>query len=280
MWGLCVAQELQNLASADFNYLHGFFKRKSGYVLEQGREFICASCLSGLMHHYGISDLSDVVAKLRQEPEGNFAQSVVEAMTINETMFFRDQLPFQYLAQSILPRLAAGRSPGQISIWSTACSSGQEPYSIAMLLEKEKFNYPGWRFSIIGSDISGEMIEKAEAGIYTDFEVERGLTPELISEFMIRDGERWRVNNTIKSTVTFNKVNLLDIPASTGVFDVIFCRNVMIYFEENQKKEILRNLRNHVRTGGFMVMGVSEKLPAGVNEFKPLENLNGVYIAA
>lgn len=264
---------------ADFNYLHGFFKSRSGYVLEQGREFICAACLSGLMNNHGIDGLSDVVAKLRQEPEGNFAQSVVEAMTINETMFFRDQLPFQYLSQIILPRITANRHSGKISIWSTACSSGQEPYSIAMMLTREKFNYPGWRFNIMATDISSSMIEKAAAGVYTDFEVERGLTPDLVAEFMERDGERWRMKDTMRNAIKFDRGNLLDIPASMGVFDVIFCRNVMIYFDEKQKMDILKNLRNHVPTGGFLIMGVSEKLPAGMKDFVPFENLHGVYIA-
>lgn len=270
-----------HVSTSDFDFLCGFFRKRSGYVLEREKEYICASYLSGVMTAAGVGDLAALSRTLRLDPEGPLATAVIEAMTINETMFFRDGQPFVHLAEKILPHLTGGKTSGEVSLLSMACSSGQEPYSMAMILDREKHRYPGWHFSIMAADLCGNILRKAERGVYSDFEISRGLSPDMVNEYMVREGEEWRVHERIRNMVRFRKANLLNIEPSLGVYDVIFCRNVLIYFDPAQKKSVLEKLRQHIRHKGFLFTGVSENVSTiGAKGFTSHPEWRGVYIAA
>lgn len=262
-------------------FIRHFLKTHSGYYLESTKDYILETKLHPIMKLASCTDICELVDLLKREPHGHVANALLQIMTINETMFFRDNTPFDQIARNILPALTKNNPRREISIWCTACSSGQEPYSLAMLIDELRGDYPGWRFNILASDLSEEMIAKAKEGIYNTFEVERGLSEERRARYLTPVQDRWQVKSTIRSMVTFEPMNLMKVKPNIGPFDIVLCRNVLIYFDAPQKKDVLTDVRKVTRNGGYLLVGASEVLADHTDRFKlhPNPTWRGVYEA-
>src|SRR5690242_17833838 len=203
---------------------------------------------------------------------------VVEAMTTNETFFFRDKLPFEHFRDTIMPELLRARANRKsIRIWCAAGSTGQEPYSLAMCLKEMGAALAGWRVEILATDLSQEVLEKSRAGIYSQFEVQRGLPIQLLVKYFRQIGELWQVNSDIRAMVQHRQLNLLHDFSQLGQFDVIFCRNVMIYFDQETKTNIFGRLARTIEADGFLVLGAAETVVGLTEAFKPIADRRGLY---
>jgi chemotaxis protein methyltransferase CheR len=203
---------------------------------------------------------------------------VVEAMTTNETFFFRDKVPFDHLRDTILPAMQQSRSNRKcLRIWSAACSTGQEPYSIAMLLKEKAQALSGWRVEIVATDLSQEVLEKSRSGIYSQFEVQRGLPIQLLVKYFTQTGELWQLNSEIRGMVTHKQLNLLQDFSHLGKFDVIFCRNVLIYFDQETKINIFERMAKAMEPDGMLVLGAAESVVGITDAFRPLADKRGLY---
>jgi chemotaxis protein methyltransferase CheR len=207
---------------------------------------------------------------------------ITEAMTTNESFFFRDQKPFVLFQKTILPRLLAARAARKhIRIWSAAASSGQEAYSIAMICVEEAAKLQGWKVEIIGTDLSREMVTRAKAGIYTQFEVQRGLpVTHLVKYFQQISGDKWQIKENIRQMVQFREGNLLTDCGVTGSFDVVFCRNVLIYFDLPTKTKVLSVIGGLVPSDGYLLLGGAETVLGISEKFKILPGEQGLYVPA
>ncbi|MEE8393411.1 MAG: protein-glutamate O-methyltransferase CheR, partial [Rhodospirillales bacterium] len=206
---------------------------------------------------------------------------VIEAMTTNETFFFRDTWPFDTLRDTVLPRLMANRTRTKpIRIWCAAASTGQEPYTIAMILNEDKHQRNGWRFEITATDISSESLNRAREGRYTQFEVQRGLPLPLLVKYFKKTGDFWFIDPSIKAMVQFREFNLLDDFKPLGLFDIVFCRNVLIYFDTPTKADILARIRSRMMNDGALFLGGSETVIGITESFEIIPRLRGVYAAA
>jgi chemotaxis protein methyltransferase CheR len=199
-------------------------------------------------------------------------------MTTNESFFFRDGHPFESFRHEILPRLLASRAARRrIRIWSAACASGQEPYSLAMILADEAVRLAGWQVEIVATDLSTEILERARAGLYSHFEVQRGLPIQYLAKYFEPEGERWRIARPLREAIDFRPFNLLDDAASLGAFDVVFCRNVLIYFDEATKTRVLEGLARQMPGDGYLILGGAETVLGITDRFVPLPAHRGVY---
>jgi chemotaxis protein methyltransferase CheR len=204
---------------------------------------------------------------------------VVEAMTTNETFFFRDKIPFQHFRDTIMPALIATHSGRRrIRIWCSAVASGQEPYSLAMMVHEMNVKLAGFRVEILATDLSNEMLEKAKAGIYSQFEVQRGLPIQLLVKYFAKVGEAWQIAPEIRAMVSFRPLNLLHDFGHLGSFDLIFCRNVLIYFDQPTKIGVLDRLARVIESDGFLVLGAAETVIGLTEAFKPMPDRRGLYV--
>lgn len=245
------------LAKDTFMYVSDLVRRKSAIQLAPGKEYLVESRLIPVAKELGFTGAGAVDAYIRsikQKPEGVDHEQIVDALTTNETSFFRDISPFQTLAQYVIPTLwEEGRR--NIRIWSAACSTGQEPYSIAMTLFDVK-NQPG--FQIVATDLSKVVLAKARAGSYTQLEVNRGLPAQNMVRYFERDGRGWLVNNELKKYITFKEHNLMTPAPIGGPYDIVFIRNVLIYFDIDMKRQVLARVAQSMRPGGFLFLGAAE----------------------
>jgi chemotaxis protein methyltransferase CheR len=261
-----------------FQYLAGLIKDRSGIVLTADKLYLLESRLMPIARRLGVPDLDDLVRRARANDPRGLVDEIVEAMTTNESLFFRDVKPFDQFRNLVLPRLLAARaSSRQIRIWSAACSSGQEPYSLAMVLSDEAARLQGWKIDVLGTDISKAMVERARAGSYSQFEVQRGVPPALLKKYFVADGERWQVAPALKQMLRFREFNLLDDAAPLGQFDVVFCRNVLIYFDQPTKAQILAQIARRMPADGLLYLGGSETVFGISDQFEPLPGERGVY---
>src|SRR5216683_5307606 len=225
----------------DYEFLRKLLKERSGLDLSSDKQYLVESRLTPLARRVGLSDIAELVTKIRSGSEA-LTSEVVEAMTTNETLFFRDKIPFDHLRDAILPALVQARaSRRSLRIWCAASSTGQEPYSIAMCV-KEFAGLSGWRVEIVATDLSQEVLEKSRAGIFSQFEVQRGLPIQMLVKYFKQTGEFWQINPDIRAMVQHRPLYLLHDFAQLGVFDVIFCRNVLIYFDQETKINIFGRL--------------------------------------
>lgn len=267
------------MSSPAFDNLRSYLKDHSGYALEPGKEYVLESRRALIAEKTGITDMDALAAQLRDNPQGRTGQLFIQAMTINETMFFRDGTPFDNLERHLLPALTKDRAPGKISIWCTACSSGQEPYSVAMVIDQVRHLYPQWEFEILASDLSEEMVARGVRGFYKDFEVERGLTPPLRDKYFTKVEGGWQISPAIQKMVKFKPMNLFKIDPAIGPFDIVMCRNVLIYFDVPQKKEVLQSLRKITKRDGYLMAGAAEVLTDLTDEYQRHPEWKAVYQA-
>lgn len=247
--------------SQAFDALCEFLRRQSGLVMEPSKKYLVESRVMPIVRREKLSSLDELVLILQRGQSPKIAKDVVEAMTINETYFFRDKSPFDQFRSVMLPAMIAARqSERRLRIWSAAASTGQEAYSLAMILEEHAARMPGWKIDIVGTDLSDQVVEKAKKGIYSQFEVQRGLpTPMLLRHFN-QIGDSWQISETMRSKVQFRQMNLLSDYTALGRFDIIFCRNVLIYFDAARKMDILGRMTRVLAPDGFLTLGASESL--------------------
>ena len=261
----------------DYEYLRKILKERSGLDLSADKQYLVESRLVPLARKAGLSGIPELVAKMKGGAD-RLTSDVVEAMTTNETFFFRDKIPFEHLRDTILPGLMQARASRKlVRIWSAASSTGQEPYSIAMCLKEKAAQLAGWRFEIIATDLSQEVLEKSKAGIYSQFEVQRGLPIQLLVKYFTQTGELWQINADIRGMVQHRPLNLLQDFSHLGTFDVIFCRNVLIYFDQETKAGIFERLARVIEPDGVLALGAAESV-VGISEaFKAYPDRRGLY---
>ncbi|MCB9988679.1 MAG: protein-glutamate O-methyltransferase CheR [Rhodospirillales bacterium] len=262
----------------DFDFYKDLLYKRSGLSLTSDKAYLLDSRLTPIAKKWEYPSLDAMTVALRAMANQDLIKDVVEAMTTNETSFFRDQRPFDTFKSVVLPYLLKTRAQRRtIRIWSAACSSGQEAYSLAMLLKEQESLIAGWRIEIVGTDISNEILDKARKGEFSQFEVQRGLPIQMLLKYFTQNGERWQINDNIKNMVRFNYFNLLDDTGSLGTFDVVFCRNVLIYFDEPIKKNVLGKISGQIQKDGFLFLGGAETVLGLDSAFKGMKEYRGLY---
>ena len=266
----------------DFDLLCRLLKDRSGLVLTRDKAYLLESRLLPVARKRNMKSLDELIALLRGRPEGELVRDVIEAMTTNESFFFRDIKPFDQFRNFVIPQLLKTRvAKKSMRIWSAACSSGQEPYSIAMILAEEKATrLQGWSLELVATDLSTEILEKAQAGVYSQFEVQRGLPIQLLVKYFKQQGDRWQIDAAIRNMVKFRCLNLLDDFTPMGHFDVIFCRNVLIYFDQATKTLVLDRVARMVPADGFLYLGGAETVIGITDKFQSLTEQRGIYAPA
>ena len=244
----------------DFKFYQDMLLNSSGLALTDSKAYLLSSRLKPVALSLGYATLEDFTVDLRKGIDPSLKSAVVEAMTTNETSFFRDTKPFDALRQFLNTMVQKGGAKRSIRILSAACSSGQECYSIAMVLQEYFADKPGWRYEIVGTDISDEMIGKAQCGEYSQFEIQRGLTIQMMMQHFEQDGKNWRVKPSLKKNMHFQKINLMGNLAALGQFDIVFCRNVLIYFNPETKARVLNELSKRLNPEGLLLLGASETI--------------------
>jgi chemotaxis protein methyltransferase CheR len=262
---------------SDYEFLRKLLKERSGLDLSSDKQYLVESRLIPLARRVGLNGIAELVAKIKSGSDA-LTSEVVEAMTTNETFFFRDKIPFDHLRETILPALMQARaSRRSLRIWSAASSSGQEPYSIAMCLKEKAAALAGWRVEILATDLSQGVLEKSRAGIFSQFEVQRGLPIQMLVKHFTQVGELWQLNADIRAMVQHRQLNLLQDFSHLGTFDVIFCRNVLIYFDPDTKAGIFDRLARALDPDGVMVLGAAESVVGITDAFKPYPERRGLY---
>jgi len=263
----------------DFDYLRKLLRERSGLVLAAEKQYLAESRLVPVARRHGMNSLGELIEQLRNKAPVALTTEVVEAMTTNETFFFRDKLPFDHFRQTMMPALLAARArEKRIRIWCTAASTGQEPYSLAMILRGLGAAIAGYRIEIVATDLSSEVLEKAKVGIYTQFEVQRGLPVQLLVKFFDQRGETWQLAPELRSMVQFRPLNLLNDFSSLGTFDIVFCRNVLIYFDQDTKIAVLNRIARQMPEDGYLVLGAAETVIGLTDALKPVADKRGLYV--
>jgi chemotaxis protein methyltransferase CheR len=255
--GATFQDQASQLTEQNYHFLREHLYRKSGIVLETGKLYLLESRLLPLVKRYSLSTLNELCGLLQKSPHGNVHREVVEAMTTNETMFFRDQALWEDLKTTILPELIAFRKQcRRLRFWSAASSSGQEAQSLAIALLE--MGLRGWDIQILGTDLSQQMVERARLAQYSQLEVNRGMPTPLLVKYFVRDGLHWRLKDEPRRLVRFQQLDLRQKLSSFGPFDIVFCRNVLIYFDVPTKQRILKEIRQTIFGGGYLVLGSAE----------------------
>ncbi len=245
-----------SISATDFTFVTQMVRQRSAIDLQPGKEYLVESRLAPIARSVGV-DLNTLVARLRQGDEP-LRESVVDALTTNETSFFRDARPFDAFVEHLLPDVTAAARGRQVTIWSAACSSGQEAYSLAMLILEWQATHPGWSFKIVGTDISPTMVNRARAGKFSQIEVNRGMRAPYLVKYFDQQGRDWYIKQQVKDLCRFERGNLAMAPTGVPQCDIVFLRNVLIYFDVATKRTVLSHVRNVLRPGGFLVLGGAE----------------------
>ena len=262
----------------DFEIYKDLLKEKSGLVLSAEKIYLIESRLSPIAKKWNFDSLDVMTRVLKGVPDHKLVYDIIEAMTTNETSFFRDSRPFDLFTNFALPHaMKHCASKKRLRIWCAAASSGQEPYSVAMLLKERAAELAGWNIEIIGTDISREILAQASTGSYSQFEVQRGLPIQLLMKYFTQDNNKWLISDSIKKMVKFQYFNLLDPMALLGVFDIILCRNVLIYFDNDDKKRILERMTKQMGDDALLFLGGAESVFGVTDALKPLPGKHGIY---
>jgi len=262
----------------DYDFLRQALKQRSGLVLSADKHYFLESRLLPLARQKGLAGVGDLVVALKTGRDAALMAAVVEAMTTNESFFFRDKTPFENFRRIIMPALLdARRQSRAIRIWCAAAASGQEPYSIAMCLREMTSMVAGWRIEIFATDLAGAVLDRARQGLYSQFEVQRGLPIKLLVKYFTQVGELWQIAPEIRGMVKFRCFNLLSDFASLGTFDVILCRNVLIYFDQETKSDVLRRMADAMPSDGYLVLGAAETAVGLSDRFKMVSDRPGLY---
>ncbi len=268
------------MKSNSFETLAALLQRGSGLVIGPEKQYLLETRLATVMRDNGVRDLDALAGRIQGQPAGSseMERRIIEAMTTNESFFFRDDKPFSHARSMALPRLHAIRPAGaNIRIWSAAASSGQEAYSLAMIIAELRPQLGARQVEILGTDLSREQVLRAREGVYTQFEVQRGLPMQYLVKYFRKDGHNWRLNEAIRAMVTFREWNLLADPRSLGDFDLVFCRNVLIYFDRPTKTRVLEAIARQMAPDGMLYLGGAETVLGITDRFEIVPEHRGVY---
>ncbi|MCH8097239.1 MAG: protein-glutamate O-methyltransferase CheR [Proteobacteria bacterium] len=262
----------------DFQMLSELVKKRSGLVLSDDKVYLVKSRLMPLVRNRGMNGLDELVGAIREGKDKTLPDEVTEAMTTNESFFFRDVRPFEQFRTFVLPKLLeANAATRKIRIWSAASSNGQEPYTVAMILKDEAAKLTGWRIEFLATDISKGVLEKAKAGVYSQFEVQRGLPVQHLIKYFKETGQGWEIAPSLRAMVEFKEFNLLNDMKSLGKFDIVFCRNVLIYFDQPTKTDVLNRISQQMTEHAVMYLGGAETVLGISDKFKPVPDQRGIY---
>lgn len=266
------------MTGPDYDHFCRLVRQRSGLVLTPEKAYLVSSRLAPVARAEGLATVAELLAVLRMGASETLLQQAVDVMATHESYFFRDAAPFEQLAEAVLPPLIAARQAQRtLRIWCAACSSGQEPYSVAMILMEMGYRLAGWKLEILATDMSEPILRKASAGLYNDFEVNRGLSPERQARWFKQEPDGWRVSPKLQQMVRFRPHNLLQGSAGLGVFDVIFCRNVLIYFDIETKRQILDHVSRAMAADGSLLLGSAETVLGVSGAVEPVPGLRGLY---
>ncbi|ABC21328.1 CheR family methyltransferase [Rhodospirillum rubrum] len=264
----------------DFDFISKLLKDKSGLVLTKDKSYLIESRLMPLARKRGFKGLDELIGQLRRRDLA-LEREITEAMTTNESFFFRDSKPFDQFRQVVLPNILKARaSKKSFRIWCAAASSGQEPYSLAMILKEEAARLAGWRVEIVGTDLSTDILKKARSGLYSQFEVQRGMPMNLLVKYFKKKDEMWEIDAGIRAMVQYKEWNLLEDLRPLGQFDVVYCRNVLIYFDQPTKTKVLDAAAALMPEDGVLYLGGAETVLGITNAFRPIPGQRGVYAVA
>jgi len=264
----------------DYDFLRALLKERSGLALSADKHYLVESRLLPVARRAGLGSLDALIARIRAPDAAAAALTVqvVEAMTTNESFFFRDKIPFEHFRTVVMPALLQARAGSRrIRIWCAAAAAGQEPYSVAICLREMADRLLGWRVDILATDLSGEILEKAKSGIYSQFEAQRGLPIQMLLKYFTRIGDHWQVEPALRQMVHFRPINLLHDFTPLGQFDVVFCRNVLIYFDQPTKTATLERLARVTASDGYLLLGAAETVVGLTDLFKPVPDRRGLY---
>ncbi len=267
------------ISPSDYAFIANLLREQCALVLDSGKDYLINSRLSPIVQRHGLTSIDQLVIRLRENSNSSLVAEVVEAMVTTETSFFRDVHPFETLKKFVLPKLIELRRPQrQLNIWCAASSSGQEPYSIAMLLKEYFPDLAGWQINLTATDISHEMLQRSRAGRYSQLEVNRGLPTTLLLKWFRQEGGVWEIDEQIRRMMTFKPMNLAQPWPAMPVWDLVFLRNVMIYFDNDVKKTILGRVSHSLGDDGYLVLGGAETTFGLDNSFQRVETLkSGFY---
>jgi len=265
----------------DYDFVRNLLKERSGLVLSADKQYLMESRLLPVARKAGLASLGELIRQLKAAAVSPLATTVIEAMTTNESFFYRDKAPFEHFSNFVMPALMKARAAErQIRIWCMAAATGQEPYSLAMSLKEMGAALAGWRIEILATDISSAALEKAKAGMYSQFEVQRGLPVQRLVKYFKRVGELWQITPDIRAMVSYRHFNLLQDFTAFGSFDVVFCRNVLIYFDQPTKSDVLNRLARSMKPDGYLLLGAAETVVGLTPAFRPMPEHRGVYVPA
>jgi chemotaxis protein methyltransferase CheR len=268
---------IARISAGDFDYIRELVRVHSALLLEPGKEYLVESRLDPVVRREGFPSFAFMIARLRSLPFNDLHRQVVEAMTNNETMFFRDARMFAMLKQTILPEIVTRRAAQRsINIWSAACSSGQEPHSVAMLLREFRPSLEGWKSTIIASDMSLVMLARARSGAYSQFEVNRGLPAALLVKYFEQNRATWEISPSIRRMVDYREINLIQPWAVLPRMDVILMRNVLIYLDVETRRSILSRVARALAPGGYLILGGAETTNHLHEAFEPASLADGL----
>ena len=265
----------------DFEIIAQLLKERSGLALNKEKAYLLESRLNPVARKWNFSGFDELAQAIRNRGEEALLVDVTEAMTTNESFFFRDQKPFDQFNDMVLPHLLEARAAKRsFRIWSAACSSGQEPYTLAMLLQEQADKLAGWRVEIVATDLSNEILDKAKEGLYSQFEVQRGLPITHLVKYFVQVGDRWQIEDSLRKMIKFQQFNLLGDLSSLGKFDVVFCRNVLIYFDTPTKTKVLNGIADLLPADGFLYLGGAETVLGTTDRFEIMQGQRGIYSLA
>lgn len=268
-----------SLHPADLRFLCELVRQAAAIVLEPGKEHLVERRLSPVAAQAGLVDVPGLVRELRRSRHGDLVQRVVDAMTTNETSFFRDVAPYEQLRRNVLPALIEARGrERELSIWCAACSSGQEPYSMLMVMREDFPQLESWKVRFLATDISQAMLARCHEGVYSQLEVQRGLPEHLLSKYFRKQGIDWRIDESLRKAIEWREFNLAG-PGwlALGQFDLVMLRNVMIYFELETKRTILANVRRVLRPDGYLFLGTAETTVSLDERFRSEQTQGSCY---
>lgn len=263
---------------SDFELIARLLKERSGLLLSVDKAYLMESRINPVARRYGFKGFDELAEAVRAGQDDGLLKDIVEAMATNETSFFRDRQPFDQFRLVVLPHLLAHRAGSKtIRIWCAGCAGGQEPYSLAIILKENEARLADWNIEILATDLSEPVLEKARQGLYSHFEIQRGLPISLLVKYFTQEDDRWRIDKAIREMVRFEHFNLLDDPHSLGQFDVVLCRNVLIYFDQDTKSAVLDRLAGATTEDGFLYLGSVETILSLTERFELIPGHRGIY---
>lgn len=266
------------MGSEYFDYIRDLLMDRSGLAISLDKTYLIDTRLLPVARKHGYDTIADMVKALKMSHNEALAVEIAEAMNTHESLFFRDVEPFELFKKIILPQVLQRRKDTRrMRIWCAACSTGQEPYSLAMLLQEEAHRLSGWNMEIVATDISHSVLARAKEGLFSQFEVQRGLPVQMLVKHFTQEGDNWRISDQIRKAVTFKAFNLLTDPRGLGRFDVVFCRNVLIYFDLETKRKVLGAVGGVIAPDGVMFLGSSESTIGLTEQLWPVVAGLGVY---